>query len=118
MIIMANEGNPYIVYDNYHIPQTPEGSVLYESFYISSIKIYPEDIPDIFYVREYLEFEEAPCISTINTVKSKVIEYSIRLNNNVTIIFTDKSIAHLFFDLLCSDFEDINVREKYPELFL
>ena len=44
--------------------------------------------------------------------------FQIKLKDNVTINFSDDELAIQVFEILSSDFENVDIYEKYPELKL
>ena len=115
MIIKSNNFNPQIMYDNYHMNTQPNNGVILRSFPIASINIKLEDIPEEFFMEELLE---GSIIYNKNVpTKPKVIEYMIIINN-YRLSFTDRGIANIYFEILCSDFENVDIKEIHPEIFL
>lgn len=119
MIVKENGFNPLIMFDNYDIlpASEPEYQIAYRQFTIASLKITKKHIPKSFFIEEIL-MEPIMIGMPSDYQKPKVVEYMIQLKRPYKLIFRDKSIANLYFKILCSDFENVNIEEQHPELFL
>jgi hypothetical protein len=120
MILKTRDKNPIIIFDNFATPYSLDGrtdTVFRENYEISCIDITPDMIPDGCHVRV---FADSMIINDVmkGWVTGNPITYTIQLEDNIFLHFTDKSIANIYYTILMSDFENINIHEKYPELFL
>jgi len=118
MILKTRDKNPLIIFDNYMLQMPLEGPDIFrENYEISSIKIRPDMVPDKCHVRV---FSTSILINDAHKgwMTGTPVTYLIQLNNNFQLHFTDKSIANMYYSILMSDFENTDIHEKYPELFL
>ena len=90
---------------------TPTPPIYPNMFFIcSAIDITKELIPDILFIAKNEIYSP-----TTTTPKHT---YNIELKENIVFEFSDFNIAIKYLDIFKSDFENINIREKYPEIFL
>jgi len=121
MTIKSKRDEINIIYDNFESCQAtePDSNGIFpppkpsRMYVISAFKITKELIPEFFCVEAMVD---GPITMGVNNIPEP-LEYIISLKD-IKIYFKSRTIAHLYFKILNSDFENVDLEKDYPELSL
>lgn len=79
---------------------------------VSSIKITKEMIPEPWFLSHYLDFTDP------EHIYGKPLNFELKLKLGVTLFFENINVARTIFEVFTLDFENMDLKKEYPEIFI